>query len=113
MNKFRLVADLYGATSEVLLRAPERITRARLLRALYEGNPKILFDVKVFAQDNAPGWRNVMRRPDGRRKSSMSLAEYWRCRGMYPKASRVLRAFYKLVENFEKEGGGALYLTQL
>ena len=121
MLMFELVAEInVAASSRVVLRVPENISRERLIRALDEEDANVLFDVKIFAQDNEPGWRHVMWRPDGRRKSAMSLAEYWLCRGLYPapasrpgyrKAWRSRLAFRAVAEGFER--GGALYLAQL
>ena len=103
MKKFRVIMrSPDGDCSGFVLRAPERLGARDVFKALRRDDCSALFDIKIFTQDNDPGWRHVIRRPSGRRSSAISLAEYWLCqewyhapasRPGYRKASRGRLAF--------------------
>ena len=123
MLRYKLVAkaDLRPEVSELFIRVPESLTEERFVRAIGEGDARVLSAVKIFTQDNDPGWRYIMRRSDGRRKKATSLAAYWRCRGLYRdmpttpgyrNASRPRIAFYRAAAAFEN-GAHMLELIQL
>lgn len=94
MKKFRVtMRSPDGDCGWFVLRAPERLGARELFKALQRDDCSVIFDVKLFTQDNEPGWRHVIRRSNGRRINSMSLAEYWLCREWY--RAPVVRPGYR------------------